>query len=224
MIIETKFYDDDLHVSTSRVRLFYVWPLTLWLYPSKCWCPAKFLRLATAVNGSLRTWDQRIWMKASCGPQAVKWALCLVVLLFCADLKTSSRTLEKRWEEEGALCCALCSDILSFCLSPFRHFHCTYIDHQSLSGLGFFRTVLSFKGCIYSGTEHQTCNLSVWKHSSPYVVTVEGPSLVPLPRYFPYHKTVSCVPLQRPLVSQACEVLIFFYTLQEHNKFFVCRL
>lgn len=24
VIIETKFYDDDLHVSTSRVRLFYV--------------------------------------------------------------------------------------------------------------------------------------------------------------------------------------------------------
>lgn len=28
VIIETKFYDDDLHVSTSRVRLFYVWHLT----------------------------------------------------------------------------------------------------------------------------------------------------------------------------------------------------
>jgi len=24
VVIETKFYDDDLHVSTSRVRLFYV--------------------------------------------------------------------------------------------------------------------------------------------------------------------------------------------------------
>lgn len=25
VVIETKFFDDDLHVSTSRVRLFYVW-------------------------------------------------------------------------------------------------------------------------------------------------------------------------------------------------------
>lgn len=28
VIIETKFFDDDLHVSTSRVRLFYVWSPT----------------------------------------------------------------------------------------------------------------------------------------------------------------------------------------------------
>lgn len=27
VVIETKFYDDDLHVSTSRVRLFYVWDM-----------------------------------------------------------------------------------------------------------------------------------------------------------------------------------------------------
>lgn len=45
VIIETKFYDDDLHVSTSRVRLFYVWLLNPWLYPPKCWCPAKVYTL-----------------------------------------------------------------------------------------------------------------------------------------------------------------------------------
>lgn len=27
VVIETKFFDDDLHVSTSRVRLFYVWDM-----------------------------------------------------------------------------------------------------------------------------------------------------------------------------------------------------
>lgn len=27
VVIETNFYDDDLHVSTSRVRLFYVWDM-----------------------------------------------------------------------------------------------------------------------------------------------------------------------------------------------------
>lgn len=57
----------------------------------------------------------------------MKWVLCLVVLLCCVDLKTSSRPWEEREEEERVLCCFFCSKIISLCIFPFRLFHCKYI-------------------------------------------------------------------------------------------------
>lgn len=85
VIIETKFFDDDLHVSTSRVRLFYVW-LDPSVYLPKCWHPAKVCKLPrlatiwsvnelTAGVGSARLGETQLW-----------WSELVFGLLFCADL------------------------------------------------------------------------------------------------------------------------------------------